>query len=137
MEEQTTNNPLSDLEISEILGEASSEAGVYANVVDTSCEVVEPLAIPENVENNASNWEGYHPVIDTAFGESHTDTIVSSDILDDVEEIIESQQEPDDSELLKELNSMQTLRFKGASWFVNMEKAEVIVAGVGGIGRII
>ena len=134
MEEQTTNNPLSDLEISEILGESSSEAGVYANIVDTPCEVVEPLAIPENVENTAPNWEGYHPVVDTASGESHTDTTVLSDIMDDVEEIIESQQKPDDGELLKELNSVQTLRFKGASWFENMQEAEIIVAGVGGIG---
>lgn len=137
MEEQTTNNPLSDLEISEILGESSSEAGVYANIVDTDCEVVEPVAIPENTENTenpASNWEGYHPVIDVASGESHTDTTVLPDILDDVGEIIESQQKLDDSELLKELNSVQTLRFKGASWFENMKDAEIIVAGVGGIG---
>jgi molybdopterin/thiamine biosynthesis adenylyltransferase len=66
--------------------------------------------------------------------ESHTDTTVLPDILDDVEEIIESQQKPDDGELLKELNSVQTLRFKGASWFENMKDAEIIVAGVGGIG---
>lgn len=134
MEEQTTNNPLSDLEISEILGEASSEAGIYANVVDAPCEIVEPLAIPENVENTASNWEGYHPVLDKASGESHTDTTVLPDISNDVEEILESQQKPDDGELLKELNSVQTLRFKGASWFENMKDAEIIVAGVGGIG---
>lgn len=134
MEEQTTNNPLSDLEISEILGESSSEAGVYANVVDTPCEIVEPLAIPENTESTAPNWEGYHPVADTASEESYTDTTIVPDILDDVEEIIESQQKPDDSELLKELNSVQTLRFKGASWFENMKEAEIIVAGVGGIG---
>lgn len=134
MEEQTTNNPLSDLEISEILGESSSEAGVYANIVDTDCEVVEPLAIPENTENTSSNWEGYHPIADTTSGESHTDTTILSDIMDDMEEIIESQQKPDDGELLKELNSVQTLRFKGASWFENMKDAEIIVAGVGGIG---
>lgn len=141
MEEQTTNNPLSDLEISEILGESSSEAGVYANIVDTDCEVVEPLAIPETVETIDNDWERYHPVLDAASGESHTDTTILTDtVFETTEEATEPQPEPeskpelDNTQLMKELSNMQTLRFKGASWFENMKDSEIIVAGVGGIG---
>lgn len=120
MEEQINNNPLSDIEISEILGESSSQAGIYANVVDTPCEVVEPLAIPESIDND---WEKYHP-------------IASDTIMEDVAAMLDNQPQPelDDTQLMKELSNAQTLRFKGASWYDNMKNAEIIVAGVGGIG---
>lgn len=138
MEEVQNNNQLNDLEISEILGESSSQAGVYANVEDVSCEVVEPLAIPESI-GDRDTWEGYHVTADTAIEESHTETTVLPDLTtEEVDTLLsdmpQEEEEPDDTKLMKELSNTQTLRFKGASWYENMKNAEIIVAGQGGIG---
>lgn len=115
------DNNLNEAEISEILGESSSQVGVYENVNDVPFEVVD--------DSSYINPEDYMIAVDLSTEESTTDRAIVPAQQDIEEEPIMTEEES-----IQALATTKNLRFKGADWYENAREASIIVAGIGGIG---
>ena len=134
------DNNLNEAEISEILGESSSQVGVYGNIEDVSYDEVGELTEEEvNELNELREKLAVSPSYASIGSENE---IVSVDLAENVNTtpttITENTEENTalmtEEEAIESLATTKNLRFKGADWYENAREANIIVAGIGGIG---
>lgn len=114
MEERQNNfRELSNLEISEALGESSAQIGVYANISDVDVNTIDPLMLAESTD---------------------TQEVQEIQEIQDAQNTEAQEIENPEEALMHEMMHIQSTRFKGASWYANMANSDIVVAGIGGIG---